>query len=243
MFLAAAIQLNCTSDVDRNWEQCETLVRRAAAAGATLLATPECTNYLGPHDRKVRIAEPVEGPTIQRYGELASELGVWFIVGSFNERSQDPSRCYNTTVVLRPDGSVAQTYRKVHLFDVDHSDAVRFLEGVLRKAESLAVRADLEEAWVASLERIDSLFFTRTERRLCAFGDAEETFPVGSLRLDLIRLILPVDAGMLEAVRLDIREGGPANPSKDKLKDPHKKEECKPCKTDFLQTTQRLTLV
>ena len=128
MFLAAAIQLNCTSDVDRNWEQCETLVRRAAAAGATLLATPECTNYLGPHDRKVRIAEPVEGPTIQRYGELAAELGVWFIVGSFNERSQDPSRCYNTTVVLRPDGSVAQTYRKVHLFDVDHSDAVRFLE-------------------------------------------------------------------------------------------------------------------
>jgi predicted amidohydrolase len=128
MFLAAVIQLNCTSNEDRNWAQCDSLVRRAAKSGARFVATPECTNYLGPHDKKVRIAEPVTGPTIQRYGRLASELGLWFLVGSFNERAPDPSRCYNTSVLLGPDGKVHATYRKVHLFDVDHSDAVRFLE-------------------------------------------------------------------------------------------------------------------
>ena len=128
MFLAAVIQLNCTSDEVRNWEQCHTLVRRAATAGAKLVVTPECTNYLGPHDKKVRIAEAVTGPTIARYGALAAELKLWFLVGSFNERAEDPTRCYNTSVLLSPQGKVHATYRKVHLFDVDHSDAVRFLE-------------------------------------------------------------------------------------------------------------------
>jgi predicted amidohydrolase len=128
MTLAAAIQLSCTSDRARNDAAFDRLVRRVVAHGARLVCTPECTNYLGPHDEKVRSAEPLEGPTVQRYRDIAAELGITLVIGSVNEASTVPGKCFNTTVVIGPDGAILATYRKLHLFDVDHSDAVRFLE-------------------------------------------------------------------------------------------------------------------
>lgn len=128
MFLAAVVQLNCTSDADANWESARALVERAAGHGAAFVATPENTNFLGPHEEKVRRAEPMDGPTVSRFSGLAAGLGVHLLLGSFNERSDDPKRCYNTSVLFSPDGSIAATYRKIHLFDVDVSDQVRFQE-------------------------------------------------------------------------------------------------------------------
>ena len=128
MFVAAVTQLNCTSDVEANWKSAEALIRRAAGRGAQLVATPENANYLGPHDRKVRCAEPLGGATIGRFAHLADTLNIHLLVGSFNERSEDPHRCYNTSVLLGPTGKTLAFYRKIHLFDVDVSPEVRFLE-------------------------------------------------------------------------------------------------------------------
>lgn len=135
MALAACIQINGSSDIDRNLAVTERLVREAAAAGARLIATPEATTYLGPHKDKAALAEPVDGPTHLRLGRLAGELGVTLLVGSVAERcpSEDgapPTRSYNTSLLFGPDGSLLARYRKLHLFDVDLSDqgGVRFAE-------------------------------------------------------------------------------------------------------------------
>jgi predicted amidohydrolase len=128
MPLAAAIQLTSTSDAERSVQEARAWIRRAAARGADLIVTPENTNFLGPHDAKVRLAEPVDGPLVAGFAALARELGVTLVLGSFNERSPDPTRCYNTSVVLGPDGAILATYRKIHLFDVDVSAEVRFRE-------------------------------------------------------------------------------------------------------------------
>ncbi len=116
--LVAALQMNCTSDVERNLEQLETLARRAAGYGARFLATPENTTFLGPPDRKIALAEPVDGPMHQRLGALARELEVELLVGSVAERCDD-ARAYNTSLLYGPDGSLRARYRKLHLFDVD----------------------------------------------------------------------------------------------------------------------------
>lgn len=133
MFLAAAVQLTSTSDSASSMAAAEALIRRAAGHGAALIVTPENTNYLGPHDQKVRIAEPLTGPTMTRFTSLAHELGVHLVVGSFNERSDEPDRCYNTSVAIGPDGSILSTYRKLHLFDVDCGPDVRFQESATTK--------------------------------------------------------------------------------------------------------------
>ena len=116
---AAVVQLSCGSDVEHNLGRAFEWVRAAAADGATLVATPENTTYLGPHDRKVGLAEPVDGPTHRRFAALAAELGITLVVGSVVERAADPQRTYNTSLVFGPDGALLATYRKLHLFDVD----------------------------------------------------------------------------------------------------------------------------
>lgn len=128
MFLAAVCQLNATGDEAENWHQTQTLVDRAASYGASLVATPECTNYLGPHRPKVDKAEPLEGPTVSRYRELAARHGLHLLVGSVNEKADDPDRCYNTSLMIGPDGALLAAYRKLHLFDVDIPGGVRFAE-------------------------------------------------------------------------------------------------------------------
>lgn len=128
MFLAAAVQLTSTSDEAANRASATALIERAAACGAALVATPENTNFLGPHQDKVRKAEPLDGPTIGHFRELAGRLGIHVLVGSYNERADDPTRCHNTSVLIGPTGEILGAYRKIHLFDVDVDASVRFVE-------------------------------------------------------------------------------------------------------------------
>ncbi|MEZ4241024.1 MAG: carbon-nitrogen hydrolase family protein [Myxococcota bacterium] len=126
--LAAAVQITSTSDAARNLAEAEALIRRAAGYGARFVATPENTDFLGPHAEKVRRAEPLDGPVCAHYAALARELGIHLLLGSFAERSEAPDRCHNTSVLFGPDGARIAAYRKIHLFDVDVSSDVRFRE-------------------------------------------------------------------------------------------------------------------
>jgi len=142
--LAAVIQLTSTSDEEASLDRAEALVRRAAGDGATFIATPENTNYLGPHEDKVRRAQPLDGSVCGRFSSLARELRVHLLLGSFNETSCDARRCYNTSVLFGPTGARLAAYRKIHLFDVDLSPEVRFAESdtILAGEEVVVVPAE-----------------------------------------------------------------------------------------------------
>ena len=127
-FLAAVVQLNSTSDEEANWRSAKESIERAAGCGTRLVATPENTNYLGPHEEKVRKAEALDGPTCERFARLAEEHGLYIPLGSFNEKADKLERCRNTSVLFGPEGKIEAVYRKIHLFDVDVSDEVRFKE-------------------------------------------------------------------------------------------------------------------
>ena len=142
-FLVAAIQLQSSSNEASNLEVAAALIERAAGYGARLAATPENTNYLGPHEEKVRGAQPLDGPVCARFAELARRHSMYVLLGSFNERNEQAlaqeaageggagpklGRCNNTSVLFGPDGARLAVYRKIHLFDVDVSEEVRFKE-------------------------------------------------------------------------------------------------------------------
>ena len=127
-FLAAVVQLTSTADTDANWKNAASLVEQAATAGAQFVATPENTNFLGSHEEKARRAEPLDGPTCHDFSALAKQLEIYLLLGSFNERGPTPQRCYNTSVLFGPAGERLAVYRKIHLFDVDLSSQVRFVE-------------------------------------------------------------------------------------------------------------------
>ena len=78
------------------------------------------------------------------FASLAAELGIHLLLGSFNEACEEPGRCYNTSVLFGPDGARLATYRKIHLFDIDLADVVRFQESATVKAGTELVVAPTE---------------------------------------------------------------------------------------------------
>lgn len=64
------------------------------------------------HGRLQAAARALDDAAILRLGEVARELGIWLIPGSFYERGED-GRVYNTTVVFSPEGQLVSSYRKI----------------------------------------------------------------------------------------------------------------------------------
>ncbi len=128
MFLAAVVQICSTRDAEANWNTVRQLIVQAARRGAQLVCTPENTNLLGSLPEMARCAEPLTGQTCTRFADLSRELGLYLLLGSFNETSERPDRFYNTSVLFGPDGSRLACYRKIHLFDVDVPGRVRMQE-------------------------------------------------------------------------------------------------------------------
>jgi len=127
-YLAAVIQQTSTADPESNWRQVEERVRKAAGCGARFVSTPENTVLQGAPNEQARRAETLGGPTCERFAKLSRELSIHLLLGSFGERSDDPGRCYNTSVLFGPDGERLGSYRKIHLFDIDLPTRVQFRE-------------------------------------------------------------------------------------------------------------------
>ncbi len=120
MLKVGLVQLRTPASQAAALAQAAPLVREAAAAGAQLIATPEGTNLL--QRNKAALFEAMTPPerdeAVLGLRALADELGVWLLIGSALVR-RDDGQCANRAMLIRPDGSVAATYDKLHMFDVD----------------------------------------------------------------------------------------------------------------------------
>lgn len=117
-FIAAAVQMDSQDDKMANLAAAEGYIREAAARGARLVVLPESMNYIGRDMAQEAEAIP-GGPTFQRLSGLARELDLWLEAGSIYESNQEDPACpFNTTFLIRPDGTLAAKYAKLHPFDV-----------------------------------------------------------------------------------------------------------------------------
>jgi predicted amidohydrolase len=115
----AAVQLNSTTDFERNLERADRFTRAAAADGAQLVVLPEKWSVLGRGEALRGGAQPLDGPAIAWARTVARELGIDLVAGSISERGDGgEARLHNTSVHVGPDGEIHATYRKVHMFDV-----------------------------------------------------------------------------------------------------------------------------
>jgi deaminated glutathione amidase len=115
----AAIQLTSTPDLEANLARARALIEEAASRGAQLVALPEHFACFGSDAATAAAAQPLDGPLVTGFRELAGKLGIFLLLGSFPERSPGKARPYNTSVLLSPRGKILASYRKLHLFDVD----------------------------------------------------------------------------------------------------------------------------
>lgn len=116
--VVALVQTDPGPDKAANLERTFALIDHAARAGADWVCLPETFHCRGPGDVKRASAEEIPGPLTEAFGAAAARHGIWLFAGSIDERSPDPGKTWNTSTVFAPDGSLAATYRKIHLFDV-----------------------------------------------------------------------------------------------------------------------------
>jgi predicted amidohydrolase len=127
-FQAAAVQMTSTDDVEANLAQAARWIRRAASAGAQLVALPENFACLQTEADRVDFRTDLDGDLVARMGEEAKAAKVHLLLGSIPERIPRSRRIYNTSVLLGPNGKRLAAYRKMHLFDIDIPGGVTLVE-------------------------------------------------------------------------------------------------------------------
>lgn len=128
-FKSACIQLNSTPDIHENITQASTLIRAAAADGATFIATPENTcRMMFPMEDKIQIAETEENsPAIPAFSNLAKELNIWLLIGSLGIKVSD-TKLANRSFLISPEGKIITKYDKMHMFDVELANGETYKE-------------------------------------------------------------------------------------------------------------------
>lgn len=117
----AAIQMQCSTEVEENINKADLMVREAASKGAQIILLPELfeRQYFCQERRYeyYDFAKPVEeNDAVKHFTKLAAELSVVIPV-SFYEK--DGNVLYNSVAVIDADGTILGIYRKTHIPD-DH---------------------------------------------------------------------------------------------------------------------------
>jgi len=115
----ALVQQQCSPDRQASLDRTAAMIASAASAGAELVLLQEL--HTGPYFCQVEepalfdMAEPIPGPSCDFIGRLASQYKIVIVASLFERRAA--GLYHNTAVVFERDGSIAGTYRKMHIPD------------------------------------------------------------------------------------------------------------------------------
>jgi N-carbamoylputrescine amidase len=119
MLKIGLVQMSCSPGPAENAAKAEAMIRQAAGQGARIVCLQELflTQYFcQAEDHKYfRFAEEIPGPTTNRLGKTAGELGVVIVASLFERRAA--GLYHNTAAILDADGTYLGKYRKMHIPD------------------------------------------------------------------------------------------------------------------------------
>ncbi len=109
------VQMDCRlGDIEENIKKIADFAAMAKNLGANIVVFPECATtgyFVG--GRITELAEPPDGPTSTRIGEIARSTGLYLAVGAY---TRGDSGIHDSQLLLGPDGKQLACYHKVHLF-------------------------------------------------------------------------------------------------------------------------------
>ncbi|XP_075988894.1 ntrilase and fragile histidine triad fusion protein NitFhit isoform X2 [Anticarsia gemmatalis] len=118
----AVCQMTSVADKQANMTVVSQLISDAAKEDVKMLFFPEACDYICDNKKDtLESAEPIiGGATVAKYRELAAKHDVWLSMGGIHEKDpENSSKTYNTHIIIDNKGTIVQTYRKLHLFDVE----------------------------------------------------------------------------------------------------------------------------
>lgn len=129
--LVAVCQLTSTNDKQKNFKTAGDLIRDAGRIGCKMVFLPECFDMIcESREQTMANTEPIDGPTISSYRQLAKETKLWLSLGGFHEKKSvsDDGKAFNAHIVIDNNGSIVSIYRKCHLFNLEIPGVVRLVE-------------------------------------------------------------------------------------------------------------------
>ncbi|XP_015176076.1 PREDICTED: nitrilase and fragile histidine triad fusion protein NitFhit [Polistes dominula] len=129
--LVAICQMRSINDKEKNLEVVAKLINEAKQRNACIAFLPEACDYMGESRKEIiELAEPLNGPTVTRYKEIAAKNNIWLSLGGIHEALPDnEEKICNTHILIDNEGNLVSKYRKIHLFDMDNKDTgVRLME-------------------------------------------------------------------------------------------------------------------
>jgi len=122
----AAIQMASGPNVSANLSEAARLIKNAAKEGAELIVLPENFAHMGMVDEDIlNIAEDENSPgEIQNFlSRTAKDLKIWLLGGTIPLKSDVDDKVLAAAILYNEQGEIAARYDKIHLFDVDLSEA------------------------------------------------------------------------------------------------------------------------
>lgn len=138
MARVAAIQMTAGLDVGLNLNTASRLVQEAAEAGAELVLLPEMFLCM---DGKQYPELATDQSWLETLKGWCRSLGIWLVAGAVPMPSPNPeeTRVRSACLVIDHQGDVVGRYDKIHLFDVDVSDA----QGAYRESRRFEPGSDV----------------------------------------------------------------------------------------------------
>jgi predicted amidohydrolase len=141
-FTVGLIQMNAGNELLPNVAFIEHQTRRAHAAGAAFVMTPENSTLLGANraDTLAKAQIESEHPGLASARSLARELNLWFLIGTIHVRLGEDD-CANRSYLIDPAGNVVATYDKIHMFDAQLPSGEMYRESSVFRPGNRAVIA------------------------------------------------------------------------------------------------------
>jgi predicted amidohydrolase len=228
MVRVAALQMTSGTTPAANLEALAALAHEAAAGGAEYALSPEVSIAFAENREGLRaVAGPWDGnPAIVRCARIAREAGLHLHLGSLAVARPD-GRFANRSVLFRPDGSIAATYDKIHLFDATLPGLREYRESATYAAGDTAVVADAAGLRLGFTICYD-LRFPALHRALAGAGaqmiavPAAFTVPTGAAHWDILLRARAIETGcyVIAAAQAGQHENGRATYGHSMIVDP-----------------------
>ncbi|PVU94977.1 hypothetical protein BB559_002867 [Furculomyces boomerangus] len=141
-FKLALVQLKVGAKKAQNLINARKMVMTASSQGAKLVILPECfnspygTQYFEENAEKIDSKDL--GESTSALSQMAKEAQIYLVGGSIPEIEPESGKIFNTCTVWNDNGEMIAKHRKVHLFDIDVPNKIRFIESeVLSPGEKL----------------------------------------------------------------------------------------------------------
>ncbi|PMD22943.1 nitrilase, putative [Hyaloscypha hepaticicola] len=180
MAIAAIGQLCSTASVTHNLSLCETLVKKAAAAGAKALFLPEATDYIASSPQEsISLALPMEdNPLILGLQRAAKESKMAINVGIHVPANNN--KILNRSCWINERGHIVSFYDKLHLFDygaLKESNSVEAGKKIVPPVDTVVGRVGLTTCFDLRFPEI-SLALKRQNAQIITYPSAF-TVPTG----------------------------------------------------------------